>query len=63
MSAEDEWRRQGAELIGEFLVEFDRLKGQCERYRKALEAIANEDYRGPRPTSAQIASKALEHGR
>lgn len=40
--------------------EFDRLQFENYRFRIALEKIANEDYRGPRPTSAIIAWKALE---
>lgn len=35
------------------------LRERCSRYRAALERIAAEDYRGPRPESARIAYEAL----
>jgi hypothetical protein len=32
---------------------------ECERYRRALAAIAEQDYRGPEPMSRNVARKAL----
>jgi hypothetical protein len=37
----------------------DELVEQRDRLAEALQEIANEDYRGPRPWSANIAHKAL----
>jgi len=40
-------------------AEISMLKQQRDTLAKALREIANEDYRGPRPWSANIAHKAL----
>lgn len=41
-------------------VEMASLLADLERMRKALQRIAAEDYRGPRPWSAQVAQEALD---
>jgi hypothetical protein len=40
--------------------EADTQKEEVQRYKSALEKIANEDFRGNRPQSAVIAYKALK---
>lgn len=40
-------------------AQLDKARDEIERLRAALEKIAKEDFRGPRPSSAVIAYKAL----
>ncbi len=42
-------------------AENETLKAQVEEFRKALQKIADYDYRGSRSTESYIAVKALSH--
>jgi hypothetical protein len=41
-------------------VRIKELEEENKKFREALEKIAGEDFRGPRPTSATIAFEALK---
>jgi hypothetical protein len=55
---DDEWRTVPTDLGG-WSNRASAMFYLAKRYAKALEEIANADYRGNRPTESEIAEKAL----